>query len=156
MSGEEAASSSPSPNTRTSNEPTQSELLAGKRIVICEDEGVTQLQLSRLLKKAGLIVVGAVNNGKAGVETVLRERPDLVLMDIRMPIMDGLQATEQILAQYPVCVVMLTAFADDESSERAEALGSAGYLIKPVTGAVLLHALEQSYRKFQARGSGQG
>jgi two-component system, response regulator PdtaR len=149
-SAEEPASTSASPNTQTSNEWTTSELLIGKRVVICEDEGVTQLQLSRLLKKAGLILVGAVNNGKAGVETVLRERPDIVLMDIRMPIMDGLEAMEQILAEYPVCVVMLTAFADAEPQKRAEELGSAGYLIKPITSAVLLSTLEKCYRNYQA------
>lgn len=143
---------SASPNTQPSSESGRSELLAGKRVVICEDEGVTQLQLARLLKRAGLLIVGAVNNGKAGVETVLRERPDLVLMDIRMPIMDGLEATEQILANYPVCVVMLTAFADAASQQRAQEFGSTGYLIKPVNSDVLLTALEQAYLRFQNSG----
>jgi len=84
--------------------------LSGKRIVVCEDEGVTQMQLARLIKSAGMVLVDAVNNGQSAVETVLRDKPDLVLMDIRMPKMDGLEATRQILASYSVCIVMLTAF----------------------------------------------
>lgn len=74
--------------------------LAGMRVVICEDEGITQLQLKRILTLAGLKVVGVAGDGQAGVETVLRERPDLVLMDIKMPVMDGLEAARQIMAAY--------------------------------------------------------
>ena len=140
----EAASPSSSPNILTSNELTPS-LLAGKRVVICEDEGVTQIQLTRLLKRAGLIVVATANNGLSGVEAVLREKPDIVLMDIRMPIMDGLEATRRILKAYSVCIVVLTAFADAETREQARDAGSRGFLLKPVTGLTLVTALEQFY-----------
>src|SRR5690242_14654533 len=89
-------------------------VLSGKRVAVVEDEGITQLQLSRILRSQGLEVVGTAADGQEAVEVVLATRPDLVLMDIRMPIMDGLEASERILAEYPVCIVMLTAFSDEE------------------------------------------
>ncbi|MCW3101095.1 MAG: transcriptional regulator [Chthonomonadaceae bacterium] len=70
-------------------------------------------------------------------------------MDIRMPIMDGLEATRNILAEYHVCVVMLTAFADEEIREQARQAGSGGFLLKPVIGLTLITALEQFYPAFQ-------
>ena len=111
---------------------------------------MTQIQLIRILKRAGLEVVGAANNGRAGVEIVLREKPELVLMDIRMPIMDGVEATRRIVSEYSACVVMLTAFADEEVREEARIAGSSGFLLKPVTAQSLIMALEQYYLSFQA------
>src|SRR5918911_4546994 len=74
--------------------------LQGKRAVICEDEAVTQMQLRRALNKAGMAVVGIATNGRDAVEITLRERPDIVLMDIRMPVMDGIAATRIIMDHY--------------------------------------------------------
>lgn len=150
---EEIASSSPprSDLQRTGESPQFGETptLKGKRAVICEDEGITQLQLRRALARAGLMVVGTAGNGQAAVEVVLRERPELVLMDIRMPIMDGLEATRRILAEYRPCIIILTAFADEESQKEGRQLGACGYIIKPVTAESLLPQLEAAYRKFQ-------
>lgn len=102
-----------------------------------------------MLTRAGLQIVGTVNNGKTAVEVVLREQPDIVVMDIRMPIMDGFEATQQILETYPVCVVMLTAFSDEDYQAKARAIGSSGYIVKPVTSSTLISTLERSYLKFQ-------
>src|SRR5262245_7359982 len=84
--------------------------LAGLRAVICEDEAVTQLQLRRALARAGIDIVGVASNGREAVSTTIRERPDIVLMDIRMPLMDGIAAAREIMDNSPVCVIMLTAF----------------------------------------------
>ena len=129
--------------------------LTGKRVVVCEDEGVTQMQLRRALVRAGLSVVGSAMNGQEGIEITLRERPDIVLMDIRMPIMDGLEAARQILAAYPVCIVMLTAFADETYQEQAKALGASGYIHKPITSDVLVPMLQEAFARFLRRPQGQ-
>jgi YesN/AraC family two-component response regulator len=119
--------------------------LAGKRIVTVEDEGITQLQLKKALTAAGLIVVGQASNGEEGVELILREKPDLVTMDINMPIMDGLEATRQIMEQDAACVVILTSYNDEEHRHQAEEAHACGYALKPITSEALLSALEHSY-----------
>lgn len=117
-----------------------------------EDEGIAILQLRRTLTQAGLKVVGAAANGREGVEVVLREKPDLVLMDIRMPVMDGIEATRQILASYSVCVVMLTAYSTDDYLQQAEKVGACGYVLKPVTATTLLAQLQTAFQKFLQEG----
>lgn len=108
-----------------------------------------QMQLRRSLKNAGLKVVASAVTGEEGVEAVLRERPDLVLMDIRMPgAIDGLEAAKRILAEYAVCIVMLTAFSDEEYLNKAKALNVGGYVLKPVTTESLLPQLETAMRNF--------
>ena len=124
--------------------------LVGKRAVIVEDEGITQLQLRRILQREGLEVVGMASDGKEGVEMVLAERPDLVLMDIRMPVMDGLEATERILAEYRVCIVMLIAFSDEEYRKRAEVLRTCGYVLKPITAESLRPHLSAAFETFHS------
>jgi len=125
--------------------------LEGKRIVICEDEGVTQLQLRRALTRAGLNVIGVAINGRQGLELALRERPDIILMDIHMPIMDGLEAARRILETFSVCVIMLTAFSDEEYIGKAQAIGTSGYILKPVTSDTLLPQLRKGYEAFLNR-----
>lgn len=137
------ATDQPEPGDQT---PVRS--LAGKRIVICEDEGITQLQLKRILTRAGLIVAAVAGNGKDGVEAVLREKPDLVLMDIKMPVMDGLEAAKRIMAERPVCIVMLTAYVTEEYQVQAADLGACGYVIKPITGQTLIPQIQEAYSRF--------
>ena len=127
---------------------TQYDDLAGKRIVICEDEGLTVMQLDRALTRAGLLVVGRCGDGQEAVEVVLRERPDIVLMDIAMPVQTGLEALRQIMAEFTTCVVMLTANADAEYVEKARALGAAGYVSKPILSESILPALQQALHMF--------
>ncbi len=123
----------------------------GKRIVVCEDEGVTQMQLRRTLARAGMKIVGTAINGRDGVDLTLREQPDIVLMDIRMPVMDGLEATRRILEATSVCVVLLTAYSDAEYQKQAAEYGASGYVVKPITSDLLLPLLLEAYRAFQAR-----
>jgi two-component system, response regulator PdtaR len=124
-------------------------------VVICEDEGITQMQLRRILTQAGCVVVATAGDGQAGVDAVLRERPDLVLMDIKMPVMDGLEAAEKILAAYRVCIIMLTAYATPEYQQRASEIGVCGYIIKPITAQTLLPQLQQAYTRFKEAEEGQ-
>jgi response regulator NasT len=123
-------------------------VLSGKRVAVVEDEGITQLQLSRILRSQGLEVVGTAADGQEAVEVVLATRPDLVRMDIRMPIMDGLEASERILAEYPVCIVMLTAFSDEEYVARAREIGTCGYVLKPITAETLMPQLQAALHRF--------
>lgn len=124
---------------------TEATTLRGKRAVIVEDEGITQLQLKKMLLSHGIQVVGTASNGKEGVDFVLKERPDFVLMDIRMPVMNGLEAIERILAEYSVCIVMLTAYSGEDYRQRAQALGASGYVLKPVIAETLLPQLKAAY-----------
>jgi response regulator NasT len=123
--------------------------LSGRRVAVVEDEGITQLQLCRILRSEGLEVVGTATNGKDAVALVLSTRPDLVLMDIQMPLMDGLEASERILASYPVCIVMLTAFSDPDCVDRAKRIGTCGYVLKPFTVETLVPQLKAAFQKFQ-------
>lgn len=123
--------------------------LSGKRVVIVEDEGLTQMLLRKLVTQLGIQIVGSAVNGAQGVEMVLRERPDIVLMDINMPVMDGLEAGRRIMEHLPVCLIMLTAFADEDNVSRAEEIGASGYILKPVDRALLFPQLESSYQKYE-------
>lgn len=129
--------------------------LKGKRVVVVEDEGITQMQLHRILKRAGLIVAGEAFNGQEGITVALREHPDIVLMDIRMPIMDGLEAARRILEANPICVIMMTGFADREYQEQAEQIGASGYLQKPLTADILLPQMQAAYSRFLSRQTGE-
>ena len=109
------------------------------------------MQLQRALIRAGLQIVGTANNGKLAVEVVLRERPDVVLMDIRMPLMDGLEASRRILEVYRPCLVMLTAYADENYQQQATEMGANGYIIKPVTTETLLPQLRDAWASYQPK-----
>lgn len=109
------------------------------------------MQLKRLVTQAGMLVADVADNGETAVEVVLREKPDMVLMDIRMPRMDGLQAAQRILETLPVCIVMLTAFSDESYQQQAKAIGASGYIIKPVTKETLLPQLRTAYQQFLER-----
>jgi response regulator NasT len=125
--------------------------LAGKRLVICEDEGITQMQLRRILIQEGLLVVGSAGDGKTAVEVALRERPEIILMDINMPGMDGLEAARLIRMEYDACIVMLTAYATQEYQNLASDIGAAGYIIKPITAQTLVPQLYDAYAHFVNR-----
>ena len=114
-----------------------------------EDEGVTQIQLVKILTLLGLKVVGRAMAGESGVDVVLRERPELVLMDIKMPgSIDGLEASRRILTEFRTCIVILTAYDLEDYKAQAEELGASGYVTKPVTSDTFTPMLQAAMEKF--------
>ena len=125
--------------------------LNGKRVILCEDEGVVLMHLRRILTRAGLVIVGQTNRGAEAMALVARERPDIVLMDIELADMDGLKATQHILevAADPLCIVILTAYTDAEHIQQAWNAGACAYITKPIEPNAFLRHLEQAYETFQ-------
>lgn len=122
--------------------------LKSMRILICEDEGLTVLKLRRLLTAAGHTVVGEAKDGEECLAQCEQTEPDVVLMDIKMPGMDGMEATRKLLEKRPLPVVMLTAYSDDETVRAATEAGACAYLVKPVNRSQLLSALHVATSRF--------
>jgi len=111
------------------------------RILIAEDETIIRLDLRALLEKAGLDVCAEARDGEEAVELARTERPDLAIMDVRMPRLDGIEAARRILDERPIPIVMLTAYGQDELVSRAIEAGVFGYLVKPFRETDLLPAI---------------
>lgn len=111
------------------------------RIVVAEDEALIRLDLVEMLGEAGYDVVGQASNGEEAVELTVERRPDLVIMDVKMPVMDGLSAADEIGNQRICPVIMLTAFSQTELVERARDAGVMAYIVKPFTAADLTPAI---------------
>jgi response regulator NasT len=139
----------PQPHYGKADEPATT--LRGRRAVVVEDEGITQLQLHRILRSQGVIVVARAANGREAVAAVARHRPDFVLMDVQMPVMNGLDAAHEILRKQKVCIIMLTAFSDDEYQRAATDIGACGYVLKPITSETLVPQVLRALRKFDER-----
>jgi len=119
------------------------------RVLIAEDEQLIIFTLRGQLEERGCEVVGIAKNGKDAIALCRSEQPEVVLMDIHMPEMDGIEATRQIMQEHPTCVVMLTAHGSPSHVEKAEAAGAMAYLVKPVSGEQLLPALEMAQKRFK-------
>jgi response regulator NasT len=112
------------------------------RILVAEDEALIRLDLAEMLVEAGYDVVGQASNGEQAVEMATELTPDLVIMDVKMPVMDGITAAEQIGAARICPVVMLTAFSQTELVERARDAGVMAYIVKPFTASDLAPAID--------------
>ena len=110
------------------------------RVVVAEDEAIIRLDIVETLREAGFDVVGQAGDGAEAVRLALELKPDLVLMDIKMPGTDGLQAAE-VLAEHNVPVVLLTAFSSPDLVERASSAGVFSYVVKPFNPSNLIPAL---------------
>jgi response regulator NasT len=117
------------------------ETTALARVVIAEDEAIIRLDLKEILTSAGYDVVGESGRGDEAVELVAEHRPDLAILDIKMPGMDGIRAAREITTQYPVAVMLLTAFSQRDLIEEARDAGVAAYLVKPFQARELLPAV---------------
>lgn len=112
------------------------------RILVAEDEAIIRLDLAEMLTEAGYDVVGQANNGEQAVELAKELRPDLVILDVKMPVMDGISAAEEIGKERICPVVMLTAFSQKELVERARDAGVMAYIVKPFTPKDVIPAID--------------
>lgn len=118
-------------------------------VVVAEDEALIRMDLVELLGECGYQVVGQASDGQAAVDLTRELRPDVVFMDVAMPRRDGLSAAEEIIADGLAPVVMVTAFSQRETIQRASAAGVLGYLVKPFGRADLAPAIEVAVARWQ-------
>ena len=118
------------------------------RFLIAEDEVVLAFALRMQLEQRGLEVVGVAMDGQTALDQCRRLRPDVVLMDVKMPTMDGLESTRLIMEQCPTCVIIVTAFAEEDCRRQAKAAGAMCFLPKPVQAAGVLKELAAAQARF--------
>jgi AmiR/NasT family two-component response regulator len=116
--------------------------------VIAEDEALIRMDLAEMLADEGYDVVGQAGDGQLAVELAERLRPDLVILDVKMPVLDGIAAAERIAGQRIAPVVMLTAFSQRDLVERARDAGAMAYLVKPFSQSDLTPAIEMAVTRF--------
>ncbi len=121
----------------------------GARVVIAEDEALIRLDLRETLEEEGYEVVGETGRGDEVVELVRKHRPDLAILDIKMPGEDGLSAAAKITSERLAAVLVLTAFSQRELVDRAREAGALAYLVKPFQRNDLLPAMELAMGRFE-------
>jgi AmiR/NasT family two-component response regulator len=112
------------------------------RILVAEDETIIRMDLRDLLQRAGFEVCAEARDGEEAVALARSERPDLAIMDVKMPRLDGIEAARRILDERPIPIVMLTAYGQEELVARAVEAGVFGYLVKPFREQDLLPAIQ--------------
>ena len=117
--------------------------------MIAEDESLIRLDLKEMLEEEGYVVTGEAADGETAITLTQSLRPDLVILDVKMPVLDGISAAERIAADHLAPVVILTAFSQRELVERARDAGAMAYLVKPFTKADLVPAIEIAVSRFQ-------
>ena len=127
--------------TNTADTPAASATTT-RRVVVAEDEAIIRLDIVEMLTEAGYDVVGEAGDGESAVRLVEEQTPDLVVMDVKMPVLDGISAAERIGRAGRTAVVLLTAFSQKELVDRARDAGAMAYVVKPFTAADLLPAVE--------------
>jgi two-component system, response regulator PdtaR len=118
------------------------------RVVIAEDEALIRMDLAEMLVDEGYEVVGQAGDGQQAVDLAEQLRPDLVILDVKMPVLDGIAAAERIAGQRIAPVVMLTAFSQRDLVERARDAGAMAYLVKPFSQSDLAPAIEMAVSRF--------
>ena len=119
------------------------------RILIAEDETIIRLDLRALLESAGFEVCGEARDGEEAVELARTRRPDLAVLDVKMPRLDGIEAAKRILDDRPIPIVMVTAYGEQELVARAVEAGVFGYLVKPFRETDLLPAIETARARYE-------
>lgn len=125
---------------------------ATRTVVIAEDEVLIRMDLAEMLSEEGYDVVGQAGDGAKAIELAEQLRPDLVILDVKMPVLDGISAAEQIAGKRIAPVVILTAFSQRDLVERARDAGAMAYLVKPFTQGDLVPAIEMAVSRFAELG----
>jgi len=118
------------------------------RIIIADDESLIRLDLREMLTHLGYDVIGEAADGRSAMELARRLRPDLLIMDIKMPGLDGIAAAEELTRDRIAPVVLVTAYSDQDLVERAREAGVVGYVVKPFREAELMPVIELSRARF--------
>jgi response regulator NasT len=121
---------------------------APRRVVVAEDESLIRLDIVEILRDNGFDVVGEAGDGETAVQLATELRPDVVVMDIRMPQLDGIKAAERLTRDHVAPVVLLTAFSQKELVEQASEAGALAYVVKPFTPNDLLPAIEIALARY--------
>jgi AmiR/NasT family two-component response regulator len=121
---------------------------SGPRVVIAEDEALIRLDLAEMLAEEGYVIAGEASDGERAVELVEELRPDLVVLDVKMPKLDGISAAARIAEQRIAPVVILTAFSQRDLVDRARDAGAMAYLVKPFEKSDLVPAIEMARSRF--------
>lgn len=122
---------------------------APRRVVVAEDESLIRMDIVEILRDNGFEVVGEAGDGETAVQLATELKPDLVVMDVKMPQLDGISAAERLAKNHVAPVVLLTAFSQKELVERASEAGAMAYVVKPFTPNDLLPAIEIALSRYQ-------
>ncbi|WP_239161896.1 ANTAR domain-containing response regulator [Acrocarpospora phusangensis] len=120
-----------------------------RRVVIAEDEALIRLDLKEMLEEDGYAVVGEAGDGETAVKLATELRPDLVILDVKMPVLDGISAAERIVSERIAPCLILTAFSQRDLVERARDAGAMAYLVKPFTKGDLVPAIEMAVSRHE-------
>lgn len=129
--------------------PSKADTREKLRILIAEDETIIRLDLRSLLESSGFDVCGEARDGEEAVALAQQVAPDLAILDVKMPKLDGIEAARQILEERPIPIVMLTAYGQDDLVARAVEAGVFGYLVKPFRESDLLPAIATARARFE-------
>lgn len=121
---------------------------SSRTVVIAEDETLIRMDLAEMLTEEGFRVVGEAGDGAKAIELAEQHKPDLVILDVKMPVLDGIAAAEAIAGKRIAPVVILTAFSQRDLVERARDAGAMAYLVKPFSKTDLLPAIEMAVSRF--------
>ncbi len=119
------------------------------KVLIAEDEPIVRMDLRELLESQGYQVIGEASDGQSAIDIARREKPDVIIMDIRMPGMDGIEAAKILTEEEIAPLIFLTAYSDKELVEKAKEVGVIAYLVKPFKETDLFPAVEMAIARFK-------
>lgn len=124
-------------------------MLKKLKILLADDEAILRLDLREMLIDAGYVVVGEASNGQEAVKLAQTLKPDCIIMDVKMPLMDGITAAEIIVAENIAPVLLLTAYSQKDIVDKASQAGIIAYLVKPIREEQLFPAIEIAVKRFE-------